>query len=453
MAITVSKILESIQSWSKTITSVFISICALMSSAWIAKLIVTSQPVVIEKIEMPVNLDEQGLRGDIVVQRLLDQLDSLKLVAAIDKSESAVFRQVSAKPETKIEATVGGLPIKSLEQGLNFVLGKRVKTITGEITRKPSADESDQQFEGRLRVDNRVISKRTVNLKTDELDVLIKQLSFDLYAHFEPFRAALAAWRLGDYETARNVLRPLVISTNLEDRKYSLWLRSKLAGGQQEESDLLEALSIDPKFHMVLVALSDVNRRRKNYDVGLGFAARAIAADPESPYGYHEKGRLLREAGRTDEAIVAYKEACSRRIPYAPCHNHLGEIYMMQGSALVVEQDKLSTEGRDRFRQAQAEFMKAIKADATHVWAHSNGSYIATALGDHAEGLILANRARSLERDAPTHEVRYAWALWVGGKKDDARTIVNEVVSRHPSWVANPTGGWGNRFILRQILN
>lgn len=424
-----------------------------MSSAWIAKLIVTSQPVVIEKIEMPLNLDEQGLRGDIVVQRLLDQLDSLKLVAAIDKSESAVFRQVAAKPEIKIEATVGGLPIKSLEQGLNFVLGKRVKTITGEITRKPSADESDQQFEGRLRVDNRVISKHTVNLKTDELDVLIKQLSFDLYAHFEPFRAALAAWRLGDYEMARDVLRPLVVSANSEDRKYSLWLRSKLSSALQEETDLMEALSIDPKFHMALVSLSDLNRRRKGFEAGIAFADQAIAADPDSPFGYHEKGRNLRDAGRIDEAIVAYRKACSRKTPYAPCHNHLGEIFMMQGAALVIEQDKLSAQGVIKYREAQNEFIKAIKVDPSHVWAHSNGAYVATSLGDHREGLILANRAKSLDPNAPTHHLRYAWSLWVAGKKSDARVIVNEVVIRRPEWAANPTDGWGNRSILRQIGN
>ena len=259
MFTTISKTLESLQSWSKTITSVFISICVLMSSAWIVKLIVANQPVVIEKIEMPATLEELGLRGDIVVQRVLDQLDLLKTVAVIDKSESAIFRAVAAKPEIKIEATVvGGLPVKSIEQGLNFVLGKRVKTITGEITRKPTTDERDQQFEGRLRVDNKVISKRTVNLKTDDLDTLVKQLSFDLYAHFEPFRAALAAWRLGDYELARDVLRPLVVSANSEDRKYSLWLRSKLASARQEETDLMDALSIDPNFHMALVSLSDV---------------------------------------------------------------------------------------------------------------------------------------------------------------------------------------------------
>jgi hypothetical protein len=124
MFTTINKMLESLQSWSKTITSIFISICVLMSSTWIVKLIVVSQPVVIEKIEMPATLEELGLRGDIVVQRVLDQLDVLKAVAVIDKSESAIFRSVAAKPEIKIEATVGGLPVKTIEQGINSVFGK-----------------------------------------------------------------------------------------------------------------------------------------------------------------------------------------------------------------------------------------------------------------------------------------------------------------------------------------
>ena len=126
---------------------------------------------------------------------------------------------------------------------------------------------------------------------------------------------------------------------------------------------------------------------------------------------------------------------------------------MMQGSALVIEQDKLSAQGVDKYREAQAEFIKAIKVDPSHVWAHSNGAYVATSLGDHREGLILANRAKSLDPKAPTHQLRYAWSLLVAGKKSDARAILDEIVSRQPEWAANPTGGWGNRFILRQIGN
>jgi tetratricopeptide (TPR) repeat protein len=107
----------------------------------------------------------------------------------------------------------------------------------------------------------------------------------------------------------------------------------------------------------------------------------------------------------------------------------------------------------DKYREAQAEFIKAIKVDPSHVWAHSNGAYVATSLGDHREGLILANRAKSLDPKAPTHQLRYAWSLLVAGKKSDARAILDEIVSRQPEWSANPTGGWGNRFILRQIGN
>ena len=126
---------------------------------------------------------------------------------------------------------------------------------------------------------------------------------------------------------------------------------------------------------------------------------------------------------------------------------------MMQGSALVLEQDRLSPQGVDKYRQAQTEFIKAIKVDPSHVWAYSNGAYVATALGDHREGLILANRAKSLDPKTPTHQLRYAWSLLRSGKKSDAHAILDEIVSKQPEWVANPTGGWGNRFILKQFTN
>ena len=188
-------------------------------------------------------------------------------------------------------------------------------------------------------------------------------------------------------------------------------------------------------------------------DGGVAFADQAIAAAPESPLGYHEKGRNLREANRTAEAIAAYRTACSRSVLYAPCHNQLGEIFMEQGSVLLDEPGKLSAEGLEKYRQAQTEFIKAIKVDPAHVWAHSNGAYVATALGDHREGLILANRAKSLDPKAPAHQLRYAWALLRSGNKSDARAILDEIVSKQPEWAVNPVGGWGNRFILRQLAN
>lgn len=439
---TMSGILDKIQSLSKTITSTLISLLALGGSGFVLKSVILPQAVVVEQIYMPSVLEERGYKNEIVVQRVLDEIQTLKSVAKIDRVESAVFGSLATKPDANIDATVGGVSLKSIEQMVGAVFGKKPKTISGEIINVPGVEKGVLQ--ARLRIDNKVISTRSVPVGKDDLDTLIRQVSFDLYREFEPFRAALAAARLGQTENAREALRSILISGDPDDRKYALWLRSTLGNQRQRELDLLESISIDPKFTLSLVSLSALDRDRKNFEASRNYADRAISSNPQSPMGYHEKGRTLRAERRIEEATKEFNQACSLPVEFAPCHNQLGELI------LLTADDDANAIGS--FRQAYYEFVKAMKIDDGHAWAYSNAAYAAMRAGDLTDAQILISRARELDSKSPAHLIRYAGITYRQGNKDEARTTVLAILPSIPNWETTPPDGWGNRALIREVL-
>jgi len=314
------------------------------------------------------------------------------------------------------------------------ILGTQPRIITGEIILAGKPD-SEQLFDGRLRVDNAVIS-RPVNVAGEQ--AIIKRFAYDLFSHFEPFGAALAAYRRQDFESARASLRQVIAQGTTEDRKHALWLRAKLSGRLQEEADLQEALQLDPNFHLALVALVDLRRRQGQFDEALTLADRAIAANKESPYGYHEKGRVLRTQRKFDEAIQQFEIACAQKQKFAPCFNQMGE-------AMLQKQENAPREESIRaMRSAYEAFVKG--------WAHSNAAYAATSLGNNGEALSLINRALFLDPSLLTNRVRYAYILFRSGKREEALTLAKAIMSENPGIYQNETLGYGSRGAMRTML-
>jgi tetratricopeptide (TPR) repeat protein len=419
-----------------------VSALALTGFGYVLNLLIKPPPVVIEQIYIPSNFEERGLKSDILVQRILDQIQVLRTTAKIDKAESAAFGNLATKPDAEIDASLGGLSLKSIEQLIITVFEKKPKKISGDIINIGSGD--DVVLQTKLRHGNLIISSQELSLKNNNVDTLINKLAFDLYRHFEPFRASLAAYRLGRKDEAREALRPLLSSPVPEERKYALWLRSQLVQPQQQELDLLEAINIDPKFGLSLVSLSALERDRKNYAASHSYADRAIDANSKSPMGYHEKGRTYRAEQKLDEALQSFKKACTSDPDYAPCHNQIGEIYLMK-----VDQNANST---SILRDAYGEFAAAIKIDPTHPWAYSNAAYAALRLGDVKEAQILIRRAIEIDPDNPAHTIRLAGIYYKVGDKDQAKETITKLLPTIPEWEKNPPPGWGNRAIIREAL-
>lgn len=440
-----NEFLDKIQNFAKTITTVIISLFAIGSSSFILKSIIYPQSVVIEQIAAPPSMEERGLKNEIIIQRILDEIQTLRNDAKIDRAENAIFGTMSNKPDAQIDATFGGISLKSIEHVLGEVFDRKPKKIMGEITQWGEKDSG--KYEARIRINNQVISSRSITKEEVDKsnDIIMKLVAFDIYAHFEPFRAALAASKQGRFDEARQALRPLIISDDTNDRKYALWLRSTLSPIRQRELDLLEALSVDPQFTLALVSMAVLERDRKNFEISIDYADRAIKADPSTPNGYHEKGRTLRAQEKFDAAIIEFQKACNQKTQYAPCYNQIGEIYLIKA-----DNEPSRPEG---YRLAYGEFIKAIRVDPLHAWAYSNAAYAALRAGDPKDAQLLINRAREFDPKTPAHNIRYAAITAKLGNKEEAEILLRSVLPTIPDWEKTPPPGWGNRALIRGLIN
>lgn len=435
-------ILEKAQLLFKTVTSAVTALAVVSGCGWILNTALTQQPVLIERIELPGSLEDKGYKSEVVLQQILDEVRTLQDISRSERTGSAFFDR-SLNSSQKIDANLGGLSIANIEKLTRAILGTQPKIITGEIILTAGKSAPEPMFDGRLRVDNIVISRPT-GIAGEQ--ALIKRFAYDLFSHFEPFGAALAAYRRQDFESARSSLRQVIAQGTIEDRKHALWLRAKLSGRLQEEADLQEALQIDPNFHLALVAMVDLKRRSGELDEALGLADRGIAANKDSPYGYHEKGRVLRAQRKYDEAIQQFELACSQKQKYAPCYNQIGEVLLIKTESMQRED---AIKGQ---RTAYEAFVKAVKIDGQHMWAHSNAAYTAIILGNGGDALSLINRAVFLDPNLLTNRIRYAYVLSRTGKKDEAITMAKAILAENPGVYQNEGLGWGSRGALRQMV-
>ena len=436
--------LDLIQNFSKTITSFTMSLCAVFGLGFVSQSFWRATPVVLDRIEIPAALEERGYKSDIVVKRVLDELSVYKTLAAtnpkggVEGPENAFFSSLSGDKETRIEANVGGVSLSSIEQAVRHVLQKNPVIVSGEILR---ADKDGTSFEGRLRIVSDGASNRTRDAKSDDVNEVIKSLAFDLFAHFDPLRAALAAERLGKRELALDVLRPIVTSGAPEERKVALWLRASVAGGVDRDQFLNEALAIDPKFVPALVAMSEFETSQRRYTEAIAFADRAIAINPNSPLGFNAKGVALRNSGNRPAGVEEFKKACALPKLTPGCHIWLGLEYMRAVDG------KPAT--REALRQAYGEFTLAIKANPQAIWAYSHAAYVATELKDFREAKMLGARAVELDKNEPVHQLRLAATLYHLGEKDKAKASITEVLTVFPG-ISGPRA---NQFPgIRQII-
>ncbi len=127
-----------------------------------------------------------------------------------------------------------------------------------------------------------------------------------------------------------------------------------LQGYQAEQADLPDsvkvnrweaAVRIDPDFAGALYALGQYLVSQEDYEEGLAFYRRAMAAEPDDLRLRLSYGRALRRAGRPDDAAAEFRNVLAVNPYYADARFYLAEYYEKQGDvrAAIREYQTLAT--------------------------------------------------------------------------------------------------------------
>jgi len=200
---------------------------------------------------------------------------------------------------------------------------------------------------------------------------------------------------------------------------------------------------------LVLQAMAEVHLLRRDFGPALELYETLVLEVPDSPKLWNERGVVLHQAGRVDEALASYRRAAEIDAKYALAWNNIGVALAHQGDtedaveafrgalnlqstfaaarlnlalllfhirrlqlALEAYRQVLADEPKNasawngvglvlvelkRFADARNAFARAVEADARHAGAHYNLSFTLSNLGDFDGALRATKRALELD--------------------------------------------------------
>jgi tetratricopeptide (TPR) repeat protein len=195
---------------------------------------------------------------------------------------------------------------------------------------------------------------------------------------------------------------------------------------------------------------SDQALDRGELQMALGLADRAVARVPLLPDAHYQRGLILSNLARYDEAKASYLEV-ARLDPTYPSiwliignmalrlreFNEAFEYYErqaeLQPSSQLYVFMGVTLETLGRMDEARAAFERALVLDGRHAMAYENLSRLHMNDGNLEDAVTYARRALELEPDNP--EFRYTLALHLvqSGRLDEGIRYLEEVVRVLPS--------------------
>jgi len=259
----------------------------------------------------------------------------------------------------------------------------------------------------------------------------------------------------------RAVPEPQVVEGN-ELAHYNLGLAFRQKGYYNEAlREYRLALERGEDRRLTLQAMAELHLLKRDFAAALELYETLLREVPDSPKLWNERGVVLHQAGRPDEALASYQQAVEIDGKYALSWNNLGVLQAHRGAAeaateslrkalrlqsafsaarlnlglllyqlrrfqlsLEAYRQVLQTEPASaaawngiglvlvelkRFPDARNAFVRAVEADPDHAGAHYNLSFTLSNLGDY-DGALRATK-RALELDPYYVSQKFALAI------------------------------------------
>jgi len=203
---------------------------------------------------------------------------------------------------------------------------------------------------------------------------------------------------------------------------------------EEAETYARRVLNIDPDYPDANFLLGKIAIQRGHFDLAGKLIARAIKSNPREAKYYLSHGNSLRMAGRSEEALVAFKQAIEIDQSLVMAHHGLGGIFCEQGE----------------LEQALECYRNAIALKPDFAIAHHIIGGILQRQNKLERALACYHKAISLKPDFAEAYCSLGVLLAIQGKDDDALDCYRKAVSLKPDY-AEAYGNIGNR--LRSQFN
>ncbi|MES2896334.1 MAG: hypothetical protein V4759_09905 [Pseudomonadota bacterium] len=203
--------------------------------------------VVIAPFSAPPELVGRGLSGEVLANRLLDELAALQ--SQTDSARAANTFRSALDDEIKVEIPQTGVSLGELLQVFRRWLGHETR-ISGDVVKGPTG----------LTVTSRVNGSPAVTVTGDEaaLGDLMRTAAAAVYAQAQPYRYGVYLARNGRTDEARDVLDTLSRRGPPTERAWAYIGLGSLAADPQERLTLLRrGLALNPRLAPGWTALAE----------------------------------------------------------------------------------------------------------------------------------------------------------------------------------------------------
>jgi tetratricopeptide (TPR) repeat protein len=262
---------------------------------------INAKGVVIEAFQVPPDLAQRGLTGQVIAKQVLDQLSDMQSRTASRSARPADSYTASWGNDLKVEVPATGVSFGELNRFLRDSFGHETH-ISGEIYSTPTGvsvtartgDEAGFSFVG----------------KPEELDKLVRRAAESIYEQTEPYRYANFLWYGGRHAEMLPIIKRLLHDPSPVERA---WANVVLGTESYFEGDDLETYAAKER-----VALQELPGLLRAIDVLvwaeslLGHDAKAVEVADQCINANRESAATVASAYRA--VIVA---SCRARKSFA----------------------------------------------------------------------------------------------------------------------------------------
>ncbi|CAN0191588.1 unnamed protein product [Phaeothamnion confervicola] len=353
--------------------------------------LVTNQSVVISDISVPSALDDRGLGGAVISQRILDHLQEVVTGTGSRKGESAVTGSSIASQLPEIQLPVGGLSLGGLVTQVRAFLGYRDTTISGEIVTATVGDSDKDTLSTytlRLRMGSQGVIYNSPKA-SDNVDSLIEDAAMEIMHRFDPINLGFYHYKKKDYANAYRMTETAIANDTPGDDGWAFNMRGLIQRDQRHYPEAIaqfrEAIRREPAFVYAYSNLSQTLRMSGQFDEAAQAARKVIELAPKERQGYTNLALVLIEQGKGDEAVELMNKAVAAEPRSHHSHFDLG---------VILQRLK-------RLDASAAAFRKSAEVKPDFADAYMHLSNVLHLTGNYPEALALAQKAADLDPKSP----------------------------------------------------
>jgi tetratricopeptide (TPR) repeat protein len=234
----------------------------------------------IQSFQVPKHLEESGLTGTVLAQKIMDEVAIIKNSTTI-KSDSVKF-DAALKPDIDMSVMGIGFSLETVFYYARRIMGKKERSVSGDLTHIGNEMELTLRFSDapKIRVTN-----YEVNLPVEKrVKKLMGGAAEKILRWSDPYRLATFYYTKNRDEESLNVAR-MMLKKRPNDHKWAYLAWGNLLRKQKDYGGAVEkykkAIEIDPNFIAPLRNVAWSYYSDKNYKKALPYFEKLVAMETE----------------------------------------------------------------------------------------------------------------------------------------------------------------------------